>query len=124
MRGQDQGQQVAVAIHLDSGRYGGLDRFDGYIAAGFGVGSGNDVAGPELLREDGRGALGFALEYALGPQKSERQNRDVRVGNRVRPNDCEGNDGDKHPDHELDEVGKDHGRPSVVGREISKFADR
>ena len=68
MRGQDQGQQVALTIHLGGGRLdGGFDRFDGYIAAGFGIGSGNDVAGPELLREDGRGTLGFALKYALGP---------------------------------------------------------
>jgi hypothetical protein len=32
---------------------------------------------------DGGGALGFALKYALGADKSERQNRHVRVGNRV-----------------------------------------
>jgi hypothetical protein len=48
----------------------------------------HDIAGSpqcsESLREDGRGALGFALENALGADKSECQNRDVRVGNRVR----------------------------------------
>jgi predicted amidohydrolase len=36
------------------------------------------------LRVDGGGALGFALKYALGADKAERQNRHVRVGNRVR----------------------------------------
>jgi hypothetical protein len=63
---------------------GGLDRSDGYIAAGFRVAAGHDAAGSESLREDGRGALGFALENALGADKSECQNRDVRVAsNRV-----------------------------------------
>jgi hypothetical protein len=46
--------RASKSRYLGSGRLdGGPDRFDGYIAAGFGVGSGNDVAGPEPLREDG-----------------------------------------------------------------------
>jgi hypothetical protein len=61
---------------------GGLDRFDGYIAAGFDVGLGDDVSSPEPLREDGGCAFGFALKYALGADKSECQNRDVSVRQR------------------------------------------
>src|SRR5450755_2959683 len=62
-------------LHLRRSRLdGGLDRFDGYVAARLGVGAGHDVARPESLREDGGGALGLTLEYALGADKSERQN--------------------------------------------------
>jgi hypothetical protein len=102
--------QVALTIHLSGCRLdGGLDRFDGYIAAGFGVGAGHDAAGSESLREDGGGALGFALENALGADKSECQNRDVRVGNRGRRHGREGNDGEKPRGHELGEPDEDHG---------------
>jgi hypothetical protein len=85
MRGQYEDQQVAVAIHFGGCRLdGGPDRFDGHIATGFGVGTGYDVASLRSLGEDGGGAFGFALEYALGTDEPECQNRDVRVSNRVR----------------------------------------
>ena len=125
MRGQDQGQQVALTIHLGSGRLdGGLDRFDGYIAAGFGVGSRNDVAGPELLREDGRGALGFAVKYALGADKSNARTVTFGSATASDPVTAKGTTAINTRAMNLTSLVRIMGRPSVAGREIRKFADR
>jgi hypothetical protein len=59
--------QVALTIHLSGCRLdGGLDRFDGYIAAGFGVGAGHDAAGSESLRESEFSSLLLLFMAAFG----------------------------------------------------------
>jgi hypothetical protein len=53
VRGQDQGQQVVLTIHLAGGRLdGGLDRFDGHIAA--------SISAAELLGIDIPGNMSLA----------------------------------------------------------------